>query len=77
MTRLIGAPDRSHEAKRGVILRRLVMDEWLDELDAEDRVAAWERLAGELGRDRGSIGYWDEGWRWITTTHPRAALATP
>ena len=74
MIRLLGAPDRTHEANRVAILRRLVMDECLDELDAEDRVAEWERRAADLGRRRGSRGYWDEGWRWMTAMHPGAVV---
>ena len=72
-----GSREGTHEAQRTRALRRLVMDEWFDELDAEESVAGWERQAAELGRDRRSRGYWDEGLRWIAASHSTKTLAVP
>jgi hypothetical protein len=72
-----GARERTYEAQRTRALRRLVMDEWFDELDAEESIAGWERRAAELGRNRRSRGYWDEGLRWIAAAHSTKTLAFP
>ena len=53
------------------------MDEWFDELDAEESIAGWERRAAELDRNRRSRGYWDEGLRWIAAAHSTKTLAVP
>lgn len=51
---------------RTATFRRLVDVDHVDELDAEHWIARWEHKASELGRPRGSEGYWDEAWRWIS-----------
>ena len=74
MARLLPAPDRaSEEVQRLRVIRRLVMDEWLDELDAEAWTAIWEREADFLGVDRHALEYWDEGLRWIVGKRSRLA----
>ena len=60
-----GDPERIYQAQRAGIFRRLVDAERLDKLDAEHWIARRERKAEDIGRPRGSTGYWDEGWRWI------------
>jgi hypothetical protein len=67
MSRLLQTPDRVYEVQRARVIRRLIMDQWFGEADAETWTAMWEREAEILGRDRLQLGYWDEGLRWIAT----------
>ena len=65
MTRPRGDPERIYQAQRAGLFMRLVTAERLGSFDAEQWLAAWEREAEATGRERGSQGFWDEGWRWI------------
>ena len=60
-----GTPEPSHEAQRAELFNRLVDEEHVGLLDAEYWLRAWEAKTDEIGRPRGSQGYWDEGLRWI------------
>lgn len=62
-----GDPERIYQAQRAGVFRRLVDESRINELDAEHLLARWERTSTELGHPRGSIGYWDEAWRWISS----------
>jgi hypothetical protein len=59
-----GDPEKIYQAQRSGIFRRLVDAERLDRLDAEHWIARWEREAEATGREGGSTGFWDDGWRW-------------
>jgi hypothetical protein len=61
-----GDPERIYLAQRAGIFMRLVSYERLDRFDAEHWITALEREAEATGRERGSTGYRDEGWRWIS-----------
>jgi hypothetical protein len=61
-----GDPARIYQAQRAGIFRRLVTAERLDQLDAEHWISRWEREAEANGPTRGSQGYWDAAWEWIT-----------
>jgi hypothetical protein len=61
-----GDPEKIYQAQRAGVFMRLVASEKLNQLDAEHWIARWERRADEIGRLRGSKGFWDEGWRWIS-----------
>lgn len=60
-----GDSDHTDDALRAGIFNRLVDEEHVGLLDAEYWLRAWEAKAEDIGRPRGSHGYWDEGWRWI------------
>ena len=62
----LGDPERSYEAERAGLFNRLVDEERVGLLDAEYWLRAWEAKADEIGRPRGSQGYWEEAWRWIS-----------
>ena len=76
MSRPVQALDRDYEAQRVRVIRRLVMDQWLDEADAEAWVATWEGEARMLGRDRQALGFWDEGVRWIAVKRSGSVFVT-
>ncbi len=67
MTRPRGDPELIYRAQRAGIFARLRDEVRMDELDAEQWLAAWEHEAEATGRERGSTGYWDEAWDWIET----------
>jgi len=58
-------PEKIYQVQRAGVFMRLVTSERLAKLDAENWISRWERKAEDIGRPRGSQGYWDEGWRWI------------
>ena len=58
-------PERDHQARRAVIVRRFVAGAHVGEADAEQWVADWERRASDLGIRRESPAYWNAGLRWI------------
>lgn len=60
-----GDPELVYRAQRAGLFDRLRDDERLSELDAEHWIARWEREAEAIGRDRGSVSYWDDAWHWI------------
>ena len=60
-----GDAEPSYEVLRAGIFNRLVDEERIGFLDAEYWLRAWKAKAEEIGRARGSDGYWDEGLRWI------------
>jgi hypothetical protein len=66
-----GDPELIYRAQRAGIFNRLRDAEKLDEERAEDLIAQWEREAEATGRERGSMGYWDEAWRWIKAERSR------
>jgi hypothetical protein len=61
-----GDPERIYQAQRAGVFMRLVSYERLSRFDAERWIARWEREGEATGRERGSAGYWDEGWQWIS-----------
>ena len=77
-----GDPEKIYLAQRAGIFMRLVSYERLDRLDAEHWIARWEPEAEATGRGRGSTGYWDTAWQWISRqgegsgTGPRSEGAT-
>jgi hypothetical protein len=74
---LRGEPELIYRAQRAKIFNRLRDAERLDELDAEQWIARWEREAEAMGRERGSQGFWDEAWTWIEAQrHPPKADKT-
>jgi hypothetical protein len=58
-------PEKLYQAQRAANFRRLVLQDRLDELDAEHWIAAWEREAGARGLDRDGAAFWDEVRVWI------------
>ena len=60
-----GDYERLYQAQRAGTFRRLVMFEGLEALEAEGWISRWEREAGAKRIARGSMGFWDAGWRWI------------
>jgi hypothetical protein len=60
-----GEIERIHEAHRAGALRRLVDKSRLDGLDAEHRIARWERQSEIIGTDRTSNTFWDRALLWI------------
>jgi hypothetical protein len=64
MTGRVGS-ERIYQAQRAGIFRRLVDEDRLAELDAEQWLSQWEREAEANGPARGSQGYWDAASRWI------------
>jgi hypothetical protein len=60
-----GDSEPSYEVVRASVFNRLVDEERIGLMDAENWLRAWEAKADEIGRPRGADGYWDEGLRWI------------
>ncbi len=73
-----GDPERIYHAQRAGIFARLTQNERVNELDAEHWISRWEREAEATGRERGSQGFWDDGWNWIAAhrNHNRTARAS-
>jgi hypothetical protein len=61
-----GAPERIYQAQRAGILGRLTQWEHVDELDAEHWISRWERHAEAEGLSRTAVGFWAQGWEWIS-----------
>jgi hypothetical protein len=57
---------RSYELERAGIFNRLVDEERIGLIDAENWLRAWDAKAESIGRPRESHDFWVEGWRWIT-----------
>lgn len=51
-------PERIYEARRAATIRRLVDADHLDEIDADHRIAAWERHAESEGIERLTAAFW-------------------
>jgi hypothetical protein len=67
-----GDPDRIYQAQRAGVFMRLTRNERVNELEAEQLIARWEREAEAIGRSPGSVDYWDDAWRWIEDQrHPQ------
>ncbi len=58
-------PERIYQARRAANVRRLVLQHRLDELGAEQWIAAWEREAESRGLDRHAETFWEMGRTWI------------
>ncbi len=58
-------PERIYQARRAANVRRLVLTHRLDDLDAEQWVAAWERETASRGLVRDADTFWEEGQVWI------------
>jgi len=58
-------PERIYLARRAAHFRRLVDEDRLDDLDADQWIAAREREAASRGLDRNSAGFWQDGESWI------------
>jgi hypothetical protein len=48
------------------VFGRLTQQEHVDELDAEHWISRWERHAEAEGLSLSAVGFWDQGWHWIT-----------
>ena len=57
---------RGYELERAGIFNRLVDEEQLGLIDAEDWLRTWEAKAESIGRPQETHDFWVEGWRWIT-----------
>jgi hypothetical protein len=60
-----GAREPTYEVLRVGVFKRLVREERVSLLDAEQLLRAWESKAEEIGRRRESHDFWFEGYRWI------------
>jgi hypothetical protein len=60
-----GNPERVYQIERAQLFNRLVDEQRVNLLDAERWLRRWEAKAEEIGRPRASLGFWDEGRRWI------------
>jgi hypothetical protein len=60
-----GEAEPTYEGLRAGIFNRLVDEERVGLMDAENWLRAWEAEAEEIGWPRGSQSFWDDGWRWI------------
>ena len=58
-------PERIYLARRAAHFRRLVDEQRIDELGAEQWIAAWEREAASRALDRHVSAFWDEGAGWM------------
>lgn len=58
-------PERIYRAWRAAVFRNLTATGKIDELEAEHRMASWEREAERQGLDRFTIEFWEAGQRWI------------
>jgi len=58
-------PERIYLARRAANLRRLVVGQRIDEVDAGHWIAAWEREAETRGLDRLGGTFWEYGRAWI------------
>lgn len=58
-------PERIYQARRAATFGNLTRTAVIDELEAEHRLAAWEREAERQGLDRFTTAFWDAGDRWI------------
>lgn len=48
------------------MFNRLVDEERLGLIDAENWLRTWEAKADAIGRPQDTDDFWVEGWRWIT-----------
>jgi hypothetical protein len=58
-------PERIYQARRAAVFSKLTGSRAIDELEAEHRIAAWEREAERQGLDRLTAAFWEAGDRWI------------
>lgn len=58
-------PERIYQARRAATFTRLTQSRAVDDLEAEHRIAAWEREAAAHGVDRLTAAFWDAGDKWI------------
>lgn len=58
-------PERIYTARRTAVFRILTASGKTDELEAEHRLASWEREAERQGLDRLADDYWQAAQRWI------------
>ena len=58
-------PEPSYEGQRAGIFNRLVDEQRVGLMNAENWLRAWEARAEEIGFPRGVQGFWAEGWGWI------------
>lgn len=61
-----GDPERIYHAQRAGIFARLTQGEHVNAVAAEDWIARWEEHAEGEGLSRSMVGFWDQGWDWIT-----------
>ena len=57
---------RGYEILGAGIFNRLVDEERLGLIDAENWLRTWEAKADSIGRPQDTDDFWVEGWRWIT-----------
>jgi hypothetical protein len=65
-------PERIYLARRAALFSTLTSTGAIDELEAEHRVAAWEREAERRGLDRFTPAFWEAGAHWIAEQRWRA-----
>lgn len=58
-------PERIYVARRAAVFAKLTGPGVIDELEAEHRIAAWEREAERQGLDRLTAAFREAGDRWI------------
>jgi hypothetical protein len=58
-------PERIYLARRAALFGNLTRTGAIDELEAEHRIAAWEREAERQGIPRLTAAFWEAGERWI------------
>jgi hypothetical protein len=59
-------PERIYQARRAAVFSALTGSKAIDPLEAEHRIAAWERDAERQGLDRVTAAFWEAGDRWLT-----------
>jgi hypothetical protein len=58
-------PERIYQARRSAVFAKLTGPGVIDELEAEHRIAAWEREAEQQGLDPLTAAFWGAGDQWI------------
>lgn len=58
-------PERIYQARRAAVSSKLTGPGVIDALEAEHRIAAWEREAERQGLDRLTPAFWEAGDRWM------------
>lgn len=58
-------PERIYAARRAAVFSKLTGPGVVDELEAQHRIAAWEREAERRGLDRLTAAFWEAGDRWL------------
>lgn len=58
-------PERIYQARRAATFGNLTRTGVVDELEAEHRIAAWERSPEAAALDRLTSAFWDAADRWL------------